>query len=314
MFEWGMRKQAHASIALALAGSLAASCAALPGSRGAASAAQASGSVAASSEHSLSGEFRYHQLHSDFLPDDRSLIVYLPPEYARETSRRYPVLYMHDGNNIFDRATAFMGREWQVDETAQNLIREGRIRDLVIVGVYNTPGRIFEYTWIPRPEDPPGGGGERYGRLLADEVKPFIDRTYRTLPGRADTAVMGSSLGGLVSFYLGRHRGDTFGAVGLVSPSVWWAERAVLREVPQLRRDLRVWLDMGTKEGQNPVQGLENARALRDALQARGYRQGVDLGYYEDEGGTHDEPAWARRVHRPLEFFFAPQAVQGGKQ
>lgn len=305
-----------ALLASALAASLLASCAGLPGAgaaagvaetgaaAGAAETAQPTGSPRAANGHSLVGEFRYHQLRSDFLPDDRTLVVYLPPAYGRDPSRRFPVVYLHDGNNVFDRATAFLGREWQVDETAQRLIEAGRIHDIVIVGVYNTPARIFEYTWVPRQGDPPGGGGERYGRLLAEEVKPFVDRTYRTLSGRKDTAVMGSSLGGLVSFYLGRHRGDLFGAVGLVSPSIWWAERAALREVPSLRRDLRIWLDMGTKEGDDPAAGLANARAMRDALIARGYAPGSDLGYFEDVGGTHDEDAWARRVHRPLEFFF----------
>ena len=118
---------------------------------------------------------------------------------------------------------------------------------------------------------------------------------------------MGSSLGGLESFYLGRHHGGVFGQIGLVSPSLWWADRAALRETAGLRRDLRIWLDMGTNEGSaaNARENLENARAMRDALQARGYRQGVDLAYFEDEGASHDEGSWARRVHRPLEFFFA---------
>jgi len=255
----------------------------------------------------LAGTFRYHRVHSAFLPDDRTVIVYLPRSYATSPERRYPVIYGHDGNNLFDAATAFMGREWRLDETLEALTAQGRVPEAIAVGVYNTSARLFEYTWVPDAERR-GGGGERHGRLLAEELKPFVDRTYRTLPDRDSTTVLGSSLGGLASFYLGRHRGDSFGRIGMLSPSIWWADRAILADVPALRKDLRLWLDMGTAEGTAPADNVANARRLRDALAEAGYTVGQNLGYLEDPGAAHDEGAWARRAPRVLEFLLAESA------
>ncbi len=263
---------------------------------------QAAGRTAAGS---LSGAFKYHRIHSEFLPDNRTAIVYLPRSYGAAPDRRYPVVYAHDGNNLFDRDTAFMGREWRLDETLEALTAQGSLPETIVVGVYNTPSRVFEYTWVPDAERQ-GGGGERYARLLAEELKPFVDRTYRTQPDRRSTAVLGSSLGGLVSFYLGRHKGDVFGRIGMISPSIWWADRAVLADVPALRQDLRLWLDVGTAEGSAPEENLANARRMRDALVDQGFVVGASLGYFEDPGATHDEGAWSRRVHRPLGFLLGP--------
>jgi predicted alpha/beta superfamily hydrolase len=259
----------------------------------------------------LAGDFRYHRVRSGFLTDDRTLIVFLPPSYKTLPAKRYPVLYLHDGNNVFDASTAFMGREWQLDETAGRLIAARKTSEFMMVGVYNTPARLFEYTWVPRSDGSgsPGGGGGKYGRMLTEEIKPFIDQAYRTKPGRTDTAVMGSSLGGLSSFYLGSRMGDAIGKVGCMSPSIWWAGRAILGEVAAVRQDLQIWLDMGTEEGGDDAahsENLANARKLRDALVGHGYQLGKNLAYLEDEGGTHDEPTWAKRAHRPLEYFFPP--------
>ena len=263
--------------------------------------------------HTLTGDIQvFRGFHSQYLPDDRNLIVYLPPDYVSAPTRRYPVLYMQDGQNLFDQATAFLGNEWHLDETAQALIEAGAIQDVIIVGVYNSPSRVFEYTWQRDPSVGDGGGGREYAQLLTLEIKPFVDRTFRTLADRRHTAIMGSSLGGLISFFLGRYDPAVFGDVGMMSPSIWWDDREVLSEVPALPTDLRIWLDMGTREGEGPQDYLDNladARALEHAIEQRGYQLGRNLGYYEAPGAAHDESAWGKRVYRPLEFFFGTGAT-----
>src|SRR5579871_4912540 len=155
--------------------------------------------------HTLTGDFRMHRLHSRILTadPDRDIIVYLPPGYETEKRKRYPVLYMQDGQNLFDDATSFLG-EWHLDETAQALIPAKEIAPLIIVGIYNAGiHRIDEYTPARDPKMSMGGQADLYGRMLVEELKPFIDRRYRTLKDAAHTGLGGSSLGGLVSLYLG---------------------------------------------------------------------------------------------------------------
>ena len=145
--------------------------------------------------------------------------------------------------------------------------------------------------------------------MLVEELKPFIDREYRTLPDRDNTGVGGSSLGGLVTLYLGLHYPGVFGKLIVMSPSLWWANRAVVRQVAKLREklDLRIWLDTGTCEGQNPGDCVKNTVDLRNALMAKGWRLGQDLAYVEDEGAGHDEKAWGFRMRDALRFLFPPQ-------
>lgn len=260
-------------------------------------------------QHTLSGEFRTHRnFHSRFLPVDRDILVYLPPGYGTTKRRRYPVLYLHDGQNLFDGATSFIkGAEWQVDETAQALIAAHAIRPLIIVGIYNAGrDRIAEYT--PTADARHGGGkADLYGRLLVEELKPFIDAEYRTLKDAQHTGLGGSSLGGLVSLHLALKYPQVFGRVAVVSPSVWWDNKMLLREVEALkkREELRIWLDIGTKEGGTEAEeSRSNARQLRDALVAKGWKENSDLKYYEAEGAEHNERAWAQRVAPMLRFLF----------
>ncbi len=251
-------------------------------------------------ESTLTGDIRLHRgIASRFLTPVRDVIVYLPPGYASESDRRYPVLYMHDGQNIFDAATSFVG-EWRVDETAEDLIGQGAIEPLIVVGVYNTADRISEYT--PAVDAGRGGNADNYGRFLVDELKPFIDSTYRTLPDREHSGVAGSSLGGLVSMHFALTLSETFSRIGVVSPSVWWADQHILGEVRGSSKPAsRIWLDMGTGEGAEAVAG---ARALRDALVAKGWVLGGDLAYVEAPGAAHNEAAWAQRVSPILRFLF----------
>ena len=267
-------------------------------------------SALVSTQATVTGDLRHHAaVASRHLSEKRDVWVYLPPGYA-SGSTRYPVLYMHDGNNLFDADRAFMGREWQVDETAERMIRTGEIPPLIIVGVGNTPARMDEYTWVASELDgkPAGGKGAQYARFLVDELKPMIDKTYRTLSDRENTGVMGSSLGGLMSLYLARHHGEVFGKIGAMSPSVWWKDRAVLDEVAFMRPDHRVWLDFGTREGggeeKEALRHLTNARDLSQRFVARGYRHHENLAFMEDPGAGHDEGAWSRRMPNALRFLF----------
>ncbi|MDX6694682.1 MAG: hypothetical protein QOF02_2285 [Blastocatellia bacterium] len=267
------------------------------------------GIVAQEREHTLSGEIRMHKsFHSKFLNADRDLIVYLPPGYDADKKRRYPVFYMHDGQNLFDGATSFIpGKEWRVDETAQALIASGKIEPLIIVGVYNAGAqRIDEYTPTPDAKVKQGGRADLYGRLLVEELKPFIDSQYRTLRGPKETGLGGSSLGGLVSLYLGLKYPQVFGKLAVVSPSVWWDNRMILRDVRALSRRprTRIWLDIGTKEGRDTAEATGGTRALRDALVAKGWKENSDLKYFEAEGAEHNETAWAERAGPMLIFLF----------
>lgn len=267
---------------------------------------------AARSHRTLTGEFRTHsQFHSRFLADDRDVIVYLPPGYDSDTKRRYPVLYLHDGQNLFDGATSFIpGMEWRVDENAQSLIQSGAIEPIIIVGVYNAGrARIDEYTPTRSAKYNMGGKADLYGRMLVEELKPFIDSHYRTKRDARNTGLGGSSLGGLVSLYLGLKYPNVFGKLAVVSPSVFWDNRTILHDVLSLKRrpQLRIWLDIGTREGSNEeeyIQTAADARLLHDALVAKGWQDGRDLAFFVAEGAVHNEQAWAERIGPILKFLF----------
>jgi predicted alpha/beta superfamily hydrolase len=246
--------------------------------------------------------------HDDFvsklLDDHHNLVVYLPPMYERETERRFPVLYMQDGQNLFDPETSFIkGNYWRMGETADALTEAGAIEPLIIVGIYNAgEKRVEEYT--PVIDKRLGGGqADAYGRMLVEELKPFIDARYRTLPGPDYCGMGGSSLGGLVTLYLGLRYPNVFSRLAVVSPSVWWQNRAILKTVAALKEKpaLRIWLDIGTKESKKAV---PDARALRNALFNKGWELGEDLLYYEADGAEHTENAWAQRVDPMLRFLF----------
>ena len=254
----------------------------------------------------LTGEVRIHdKFHSRFLPSDRTVLVWLPPGYAEHPRQRYPVLYLHDGQNLFDAATSFIGQEWRADETARSLIDAGKIEPILLVGIYNTGvERINEYTPTPDPKGRYGGGkADLYGRLIVEELKPFIDRTYRTKRGAKDTGLGGSSLGGLVSLYLGLKYPKVFGKLAVLSPAAWWDDGMIVREVDRLPKKppLKVWLDIGAAEGEETV---KMTRRLRDALLHKGWKPGKDLSYVEAPGAQHNEAAWAGRLGDILLFLF----------
>jgi predicted alpha/beta superfamily hydrolase len=245
--------------------------------------------------------------------EPREVQVWLPPGYERDESQRYPVLYLHDGQNVFDAAGA--GAEWRVDEAAQRLVLANEVKPFIVVAIASTAKRVNEYTPVAmrlpaeranlgRAESA-GGNAARYADYLIRELKPMIDTRYRTLPNAANTAVGGSSLGGLVSLWLALHRSDVFGAALVVSPSVWWGDGFLLREAKSANiagARPRLWLDMGTRESEKAI---PDVRRLRDALIERGWRLGDTLDYLEADNASHDEASWAKRVPQMLRFLYA---------
>ena len=248
------------------------------------------------------------RLHSAILPDDRTLSIYLPPSYESSPDRRYPVFYLHDGQNLFDPHTSYVpGRTWHAGETADRLAESAEIEEVILVGIANTGlRRMSEYT--PTRDFRMGGGeGADYGLLIVKELKPFVDRTYRTLPDRANTALGGSSLGGLISLFLGLMHPDNFGKLAVLSPSIWWDHRSILTFVTQanLNPPPKIWLDIGTGEGARHVRDTE---LLSRMLTARGWMPGKDLALYVVPGAVHNEDAWAARFDRILRFLFPPRS------
>jgi len=259
------------------------------------------------------GTLRLHRrFDSRILGNRRDLAVWLPPG-CDGRRRRHPVVYFQDGQNIFDPRTAFLGNAWNAGGTASALIAAGAIEPPIMVGIYNMGfDRMDEYA--PTRGTYRGWEGEEcrsrgraraYARFVVEEVKPFIDARYPTLPARGHTSVVGSSMGAVASLYLALWHPGVFGAAGLLSPSAWWDDLAPVRFVRALRRRpaVRLWLDIGTAEP-----GWEKTRLLRDALVARGWREGGDLRYLEVADQVHNEAAWAARIGPALEWLLGPRA------
>lgn len=261
----------------------------------------------------FTGEIYVHErFRSKALGNERPIWVYLPPGYHDDQQKRFPVLYMHDGQNLFNSEISFSGVDWGIDETAEWLIKKGMIRPIIIVAVSNTPDRDSEYTPVPDPEY--GGGNlDQYAVFLINEVKPFIEKNYRALPGPETTGIMGSSLGGLASLYLGWKYDSVFGIVGALSPSLWWSDRYLTKMIaddevttgPNL-----VWIDIGSKEGIQDHDGdgisdtVENTRDLMAVFLEKGFVFGHDLFYGEALGASHSEWYWSRRSELILMALF----------
>ncbi|CAN5687657.1 hypothetical protein BH10ACI4_BH10ACI4_16680 [soil metagenome] len=261
---------------------------------------------AASEELANNPRYQVYEFRSAILPDVRDVMVYLPPQYFfdADVQRRFPVLYLHDGQNLFDGLTSYVpGRTWRADTTADALALADEMEPVILVGVANTGlRRMAEYT--PTRDFKLGGGeGESYGRLLIEELKPFIDGAYRTKNEPGDTGLGGSSLGGLISLYLGLEHPEVFGKLAVMSPSLWWDHRSVFQFVhgANPKPDLRIWLDMGTAEG---GRHLRDADILCKMLVRLGWLPEKDLRYVTAEGAVHDENAWADRLGEALKFLF----------
>lgn len=263
-------------------------------------------------KHTLTGNIVQHpQFASRILRNRRDILVYLPRGYRRSIRQSYPVLYLHDGQNVFDAATAFAGVEWGVDETAERLIRQRLVEPLIIVAVPNMgKNRIHEYAPTRGVIEAAAlrkkrsrGRLRTYGRFLVEELKPFIDRNYRTRPGADWTGLGGSSLGGLATLALGLWFPQVFRRLAVLSPSIWWDDRVIFRILDQVKGKppLKIWLDTGTNEP-----GWENARELRDRFVEKGWRLDDDLQYVEAQGAEHSERAWGERFEAVLRYLYPP--------
>lgn len=247
-------------------------------------------------EPSIRGAVEYHrQLSGEGLNHKRDIIVWLPPSYKKNTKKHYPVLYMNDGQNIFDPTTAFTGYDWRVDEVADSLIAMKRIEEIIIVGIYNTLDRLPEYS--------DSDLGTAYMNFVINVVKPLVDSTYRTKSDKEHTGIIGSSLGGLSSLLFVWKRSDIFGMAGCMSTSFWYDDEKTLKEVREYsghKKNIKIYLDCGGREKEL----ISGYKRMVEILKSKGYKKGKDFDFTLDSKGTHSEQYWAQRVWRPLVFMF----------
>jgi predicted alpha/beta superfamily hydrolase len=261
-------------------------------------------------EHAT-GDLRLHEFRSRIFRNTRFLRVWLPPGYDDEANagRQYPVLYLNDGQNLFETATSFTGVEWQVDETADQLIRESAIPPMIVVGMDNAgKNRIREY--MPHRSLHPmtmRAQGSRYPSFLIKEVMPFLACNYRVAHGPENTGLGGSSLGALIALYTVAVCPGVIGRLLLESPSLWASNRQIIRQSRGVKRwPQRVFLATGTSEvgrKERDQSVVDDVRELAGILR----RGGLDenrLRLVIEEGGTHHESAWARRFPEALRFLF----------
>jgi predicted alpha/beta superfamily hydrolase len=249
----------------------------------------------------------HKKFHSSALNNDRTLIVYLPPDYEKNKDARYPVLYLQDGGNLMDEATSFQGIEWNVDEAAQRCIASGWMRPAIIVGVYNTEQRSTEFTPPLAGVANPKPNGDAYAKMIVEEVKPFIDEHYRTQPDRKNTLIGGGSLGALISLYTAKTHPGTFGTVVALSPWLRLDDKQIIKDLVgngAWLKESELYVDMGTDPGHNYPGGAEAALADGQALVAElekvGLIQGQQFTYREIEGGKHNEASWAATIDQVL--------------
>lgn len=291
-------------------------------------------STAASVAHAVeckstaSGDLRIHQLASEIFNNTRSIRVLLPPGYdaAENRSKRYPVLYMLDGQNLFDACLSNVSHvEWRLDETVYRLIHEKAIPEMIVVGVDHAGAkRGYEYlpyrdSFNPVLEEP---AGRIFPDFLASEVLPFVNGQYRTLTGQGNTALGGSSYGGVATLYALMARPQTFGYGLIESPSIWVGMGQLIRDTsPLVAIPQKVFMAFGSEEvprgdPEKLVQGFFATVAAN--FKAAGYDD-TRFRYVYEPGGKHSEQDWARRLPAALKFLFSdwkpqPEASEAGKQ
>ncbi len=236
----------------------------------------------------ITGTVRYHRSLKYPGINDRDLIVWLPPGYDTDTSAHYPVLYMHDGQNIVDPVTSSFGTDWSVDETCDSLITIHAIPPMIVVGIYNTPDRMVEYV--------PGVKGTAYMNFVVEVVKPFIDSVYRTKPGRESTTIGGSSAGGVISFMLAWEHPDVFSKAICMSPAFKIKKIDYVQTVmasAESKKNVFFYIDNGGVGLE--IQLQPGVDAMIAALKEKGYQEGKDYVYVSDPTAQHFEAAWAKR-------------------
>jgi len=257
------------------------------------------------------GELRFHEITSHWFGNTRQLRVWLPPGYSspEREGRRFPVLYLNDGQNLFDPATAFAGVDWRVGESLTQLIRDSVVPPMIVVGIDNaTVERIREFLPYKALLPPvPKPLGKRYPDFLIHEIMPFIQRKYRIARGAKNTGLGGSSLGALIALYTVVSHPGVFGRLLLESPSLFVSNRQVLKESraaaswPQ-----KIFLGVGTRESgqrERDQRIVDDVRSLAHTLHLAGLRE-KRLRLEIQEGATHSEAAWAERFPRAATFLF----------
>lgn len=245
----------------------------------------------------ITGKVEYHK---NFVIDGlrpRNIFVWLPPNYDKDKEKRYPVFYMHDGQNLIDPRTSNTFIDWQVDEVADSLIRNGEIEPFILVGINNTDDRAVEYNNTPL--------GKLYMKLIVEKIKPFIDKTYRTKQDAKNTAVGGSSMGGLISMMCAWEYPDVFSKAACFSPAFRINEIDYVRVVKNYsgeKKNLHLYIDNGGKGLESLLQpGVDS---MINALEQKGFEENKDLFVFIDEQAEHNEAAWSKRIWRPLKLFF----------
>ena len=249
---------------------------------------------------------RYDGWWSNTLQDSRPVWIYTPPSYDEQPDERFPIVYMHDGQNLFDAAYSFAGVIWNVQGAMDQGAADGSVREAIVVGIGNDANRIWEYT--PTDGGYGGGGASPYLDFVVGELKPQMDRTLRTSGSRLDTAIVGSSLGGLVSACAGLWHPDVFGLVGEMSPSTWWDDTWVIGQVQASAsaavKPARVYVDSGDSGPSNDDE--QNTATLAQAYQGLGIAW---VQHVVGHGDSHDETAWARRLPGALRFLLGPRTA-----
>ncbi|MCR5889565.1 T9SS type A sorting domain-containing protein [Hymenobacter sp. J193] len=243
----------------------------------------------------------------------RRVWIYLPVDYAT-SARRYPVLYMHDGQNVFDKCTSFSG-EWGVDEALRQLQQSGQDPTGTIVVAVDNGGnsRLNEYSPWPNAEYKSGGEGDKYVDFLVETLKPYIDQQYRTLTGREYTGIAGSSMGGLISVYAALKYQNVFSKVGVFSPAFWFAKQPLFDYVKTAghQQPIKFYFLAGAKESETMVPLMAD---MRDALQQQGFAA-ADMSYHVLEDGQHAEWFWQREFPAAFQWLYAPGVVaSNGRQ
>ena len=241
-------------------------------------------------------------VHSPELDNRRTVIVYLPPGYEK-SKESYPVFYMQDGQNIFNRATGFAGQEWEVDECAENLIMREIIRPVIIVGIYNLGlERMNEYSPWKDPKYEMGGKGDEYVEFLCNTLKPLIDKKFRTSPDRKNTFIGGSSMGGLISHYAVLKRPDVFFGAAVMSPSFHYAGRKIFKYTRDNMPDekIRFYHDVGTCETGDPKRDRAFVEQVKDMSEM--VKISSETRLIIGDGHNHSEAAWRHRMPEVLKY------------